>query len=332
MTIFNCKRCNFETQYKHVLIQHLNRKRECIPVASDVSRDDLLKELIKPKQCNPLACTYCNKTFTERANRYRHEKSCVERTTAPCNVNVVTEVKQHDKNQNTDILNAMLQQISQLQEQVKVLSNTSHSTYPIATNSTSNITSSTNNSNNTTSYVQNNYIINNNPNGQIQLKPFGQERTDHITESHINHSLHNCDTDGFFNLFKLIHLNKEVPENQNVRYKSLKQKIIEVYDGEKWSQHSADWVLEKIVYCGWKILQQHYIDLKMLDLENENHVISKVLADVGTRSGQQYYRIKNEIFMILRDHSDRGTLCVVDGSSDPPQNELLNVDHPPPPS
>lgn len=39
---YNCKRCGFETQYKQVLVRHLQKKKTC---EGGISRSDLLHEL-----------------------------------------------------------------------------------------------------------------------------------------------------------------------------------------------------------------------------------------------------------------------------------------------
>ncbi len=77
--MFDCKRCGSSFVLKSNLKLHLNRKRPCQAVLSDISAETLLKELpgldrIIPDITYP--CTKCGKQFNHKSNMYVHRKTC----------------------------------------------------------------------------------------------------------------------------------------------------------------------------------------------------------------------------------------------------------------
>ena len=73
----NCPRCGFQSKFKHVILNHLNRKKVCNALLADISKDDAVKTLNK-KQLNEVTykCSYCERLFNDNSNRYKHEKIC----------------------------------------------------------------------------------------------------------------------------------------------------------------------------------------------------------------------------------------------------------------
>ena len=97
MVNYKCLRCGFETSHKNNFRKHIFRKFVCKPILNEVDIN-FIREKYKslesenakkrnPKcnpfvipassQCNPLVkkykCKYCNKEFTKRQNKWRHE-------------------------------------------------------------------------------------------------------------------------------------------------------------------------------------------------------------------------------------------------------------------
>ena len=81
MTTYKCARCSFETKYKHVLQDHLQRKSECPTILSNESREKLLEILKCPIECKDVTydCSFCDKQFNSSGNRSRHQKICKKR-------------------------------------------------------------------------------------------------------------------------------------------------------------------------------------------------------------------------------------------------------------
>ncbi len=86
MVFYKCPRCGFETHHKAVFKKHLNRKKICQTNFSNISIkkiirmfslniDNISKDISKKdKKCNKnFKCKYCDKLFSSRQSRSRHE-------------------------------------------------------------------------------------------------------------------------------------------------------------------------------------------------------------------------------------------------------------------
>ena len=104
MVNYNCLRCGFTTNHKNNFRKHIYRKFICKPILKEIPiisiRDDF--EMKEPKSCNQNVikcnhnvitngskinhkCRYCNKKFSKRQNRWRHEKYfCKEKNKDNC--------------------------------------------------------------------------------------------------------------------------------------------------------------------------------------------------------------------------------------------------------
>jgi hypothetical protein len=69
MSDYKCSRCGFESKYKHVLINHLQKKLECPTTFSNETRE-LLLENTRLKKYNDVTyeCIYCRKKFNTVGN------------------------------------------------------------------------------------------------------------------------------------------------------------------------------------------------------------------------------------------------------------------------
>lgn len=158
-------------------------------------------------------------------------------------------------------------------------------------------------------------IVNNGPvyngpvyNQSIVLKPFGQENTSYITEEQKTDCLLRLKT-GFLSLVKMIHFDEDnAPENRNVRVKSSKQQIIEVFDGKEWVQHDASWVLDNILAHGYKILSRHFIENCTKDfMKDRQEYIHKFITDISDSQeprSKMYYGIRREIWIMIKQDTD----------------------------
>ena len=106
MVEYLCHRCGYNTNKKSNIIQHLNRKKICKPILSDISIEDIKNhynleiKIIHQKNTNltPITpifnkitpnytkktqkkmdikeCSYCNKEFSRRDSLTRHLNRC----------------------------------------------------------------------------------------------------------------------------------------------------------------------------------------------------------------------------------------------------------------
>lgn len=271
--MYTCKRCGYTTPLKGSLVTHLKRKNPCPCTHCTTDCSELLAELA-PQRVGSYKCEWCDTTFTQLPNKYRHKKICKNR--------VVEEPPQ-----NSEPYNNLVAQITSLIETLKA-KETSHVT-------------------NVTNHVTNNVNL------IVQLNKFGEEQLDHISPDNKTEYVLNM-ANGFTRLIKHIHFHEDMPSNNNIRYKSYKQNIIEVLeDDNTWVEHDAGWVLDKMVNKGWKILQRHLIENISSDVFVDNHMtLNAFLQKIACKHGKEYRGIKREIFMIIKNHTGK-TLYVVSG-------------------
>ncbi len=90
--MYDCKRCGSSFEMKANLKTHLNRKRTCKAVLSDISVSNLLLELPnlgKTVINTTCSCTKCGKQFNHKSNMYVHRKKCMTQSTT----NLLTEIQ-----------------------------------------------------------------------------------------------------------------------------------------------------------------------------------------------------------------------------------------------
>jgi hypothetical protein len=197
--MYQCKRCSYTSSRKSDFIQHLKRKIPCQvkPDGISVSVDDMLKDITRQDKVIP--CTYCDKSFTSIQGRCQHLKHfCKVRQQEQCDIE------------------QLKQQVSELTEKV--------STMTTSITQTNNTTNNTNNTNNT--MINNNTTIN-----LPALRNFGEENMAAIPLQFIRDCYMNLNLKM---LFEELHCTPEYPENHNVRLKSTKRELLEIYKDNKW--------------------------------------------------------------------------------------------------
>lgn len=103
----------------------------------------------------------------------------------------------------------------------------------------------------------NNNITNNNTvnNFNIVLREFNTETLDHLPKEFLTNCFMNKDIPM---LIENIFFDKDCPENHNVRLKSLRYKMMQVFQDNKWVTKQSDDVLNQLVDKGSTILKKHY--------------------------------------------------------------------------
>jgi hypothetical protein len=103
-------------------------------------------------------------------------------------------------------------------------------------------TSNTNNYNKCN--IQNNIVINS----------FGMENMKHLPPSFLNYCFANKE---IAKLIENIHFDNQCPENHNVRLKSAKKELMEVYTDGKWVISDQDKTLTDLIQNGYRVLRSH---------------------------------------------------------------------------
>ena len=229
--MYTCKRCGYESKYKHCLQNHLKRKVICKFTSEDISVEILLDELIdnKDESVKTYDCEYCGKKFNKCSNKSRHKNIC----------------KKKPKDTET-IVNELSEQVKKLQSKIDELQipNTSH-----------NITNNTNNT------QINNVSING-----VKLKDFGRENMDAVPNSLMSYLFMEL---RFRDLLSQLHCDPNFPENQNIRIRSVKRNTMEIFRNNKWDIVSFSKGLQELLLQGHRIFKDFYKNDKERILEED---------------------------------------------------------------
>lgn len=215
--MYCCKRCGYDSKLKQSLVRHLQRLKECPPIYESSERSELLKELQVPDKVLNNDCWYCR-----HCNQGFNNKSNMYRHAKVCKSNLANE--QND-------------QIRYLRTELDNLKTKIDNTKP---------TSSTVNNN-----TQNVHVI---QNINIQVREFGFENMSHLPQDFLNYCFANKK---IVDLIDNIHFDKECPENHNVRLRSKKQELMEVFENGKWIVKDQDQTLMELIEKGYRILYRH---------------------------------------------------------------------------
>ena len=179
--------------------------------------NNLMNHIEKCKgKINKLECMYCNEIFTLAPAKYRHQKTCKLKTKNDFPFSDL--IIQNINNDNTQIINN--------------------------TNIINDNKQITNNDNKQITNNDNRQIINNNI--TLQIRNFGDENKDYIT----NAFLLQCYKNGYYGLVEMIenvYFNKEHPENHNVRIGSLKNKYLEIHKDDEWVPQGVNETLNRMI-------------------------------------------------------------------------------------
>lgn len=316
-----CPRCGDSFKRKENLIAHLKRKTECPSTVSDGTRQSFI-DALTTKQYNEKTydCQYCNKKFNLASCKSRHKKICKKNPTniqEPLQDEASTSQSVQDTNgasTSTNFINTdgastsqvvldredfelMKQELKELKE-LKVLMQELVASSKLERNTTNNV--STNNSNNNNNTNNTNNTIN------IHLNTFGNESTSHLTKEFLSYCILNPKK-GMASLIESIHYNKSIPENQNLRCKSLKQNVFEKYTEDEWRACDASNTLDELIRKGYRILNSHYADNiinqpDFYDDEQKQRAYEKFrfLSDV---TSNDYFAVKRELRILVKDRT-----------------------------
>lgn len=262
---YTCDRCGYKTNNKQNIKNHLKRKNPCAPLLSDDNIEDLYEKYFgtQTQIAKELACHNCGKGFNSRSGLHYHTKIC--------------------KTNASDIhLRELQETVHQLQNKLNKIESTNMFT--------------TNTQNNT----QN--IFNIIATGSCKINDFGKETIDHITKTFLKSCLLRKE-EGVKKLVAEVHLNCNVPENQNIRYKSIKHKTLEIFRNNRWIECNQSTTLDILINNGYRILSKHFIDNIDIDTDlilRQEH-LTKWLAEIGTKSTNTYFDLRRDLCLLIKD-------------------------------
>lgn len=142
----------------------------------------------------------------------------------------------------------------------------------------------------------------------VNIHAYGNENMNYITPEFLTQCVKSTAYDGIPRFIENIHINPEHPENQNIRGRSIRQNMLEVFDGKSWKLNHAGTVLDKLMQKGCKIFYNHLMR-GMDESEDLQMVLEKQLIDLADvtkkRKSETYYKIRrNLFFMFFQDKPD----------------------------
>ena len=221
MVEYKCERCHYISKHKGSIKNHFQRKNHCKPIYSDITNDEQLEKLNKPKEKRQeFICNKCNKVFNTRQGKYQHQKRCKQEL-------VVFEEKKNDN-----------QKIQDLENELKLMKE-------LFIEKLKNVQSITNNNNNNIETQNNtNIFIGFNDKENIHKLINGCQQT--LMELEKNRSKDKCLTI----YVNAAHFNPEHPEAHNIRLTNLKPdyKLIDIRDENgEWKKEPQKEIFNNLI-------------------------------------------------------------------------------------
>lgn len=270
---FKCTRCGYETLRKADLKKHLQKKRVCPPTLADIDRWKVLDEVSKDiEQDGKYTCEFCEKSFATPQGKYQHKRRCTS--------NPESEDEMQDQ------LERMKEQIVTLQKELMETKN-----IPPGQGMTTVV-------NNTNNGIVNNNTIHNNI--TLNLRNFNQENMEAVPVHFLRSCFMNLE---FATLFENLHCDPDYPENHNVRIKSSKRQLLEIYRNNRWNATPFVIGLKEVIAQLHQIFDQFYkrhseVVQEDMNQEEIREILDK-LEEIGNLNNKIIIPVKNELLAVL---------------------------------
>ena len=222
MVTYKCYDCDKIYNNKCDYNRHLQRKKPCKMKKTSATSAKKIAKNRQEKSTTKYQCDFCLNLFTRKDSLDKHLSS-------RCKVKT-----QQDQNKE-QILNDLLEEMKNLRKQNEELkteminikqnnTNINHGNIDNSTNKT--IDNSTNNTIN------------------INLVAFGKENYDNLTEKDYKNII-NKGYKSIQELVKMMHFNKNRPENHNIYISNIRDTYVIVYDGSDWKLRTRKEAIEE---------------------------------------------------------------------------------------
>lgn len=288
MSTWECKRCGHVSSCKGNLVKHLQRKTACESLLSDCSVSECL-DVLNKKEYNETTyeCNLCHRKFNSRSSRYRHQNSC-----------------KHKMDVETDnTISLLKKQVEDQQKQMNMLKETVEKA--LASNDVKVLNTNNGTINNTTINIH------------VPPRNFGEENRDAIPLSFIRSTFMNLE---FRELFESLHFDPQYPENHNVRIKSVKRDLLEIYHNDKWNTLTSITGMKKIIeqlYMIYDEFRKQHADAALEDMSQEEfEELENQLVEIrdwihNTEAKLKQCAVTKEITAVLE--TNRGNLLTAPG-------------------
>lgn len=284
--MFECKRCGYDTSLKNNLIIHLQSKRICQSIISDLPREELIEDLRKKTSTNIISyvCSYCNKDCNSKSTFYRHKKIC-----------------EKNPNSSMETILSLKQELINLKSEIEDLKKIKHTSTPTNQNCGNNNTINSNNK-----------IINN---INVVIRNFGNENMEALPKETIGDYFLNLQ---FKDLLEILHYHPDYPENKNIRIKSLKRQVLEIYKNNQWNVTTFMDGLNEIVLQAQQIFEDYYKKNKntIADEMTKEELISRIkLLDDIKELDQKYVKpIHKDLQIMLENYRNNDATLTIDNN------------------
>jgi hypothetical protein len=154
-----------------------------------------------------------------------------------------------------------------------------------------------------TSQCQNitNNITNNNITNQIIINNFGDEDISHITKRQLIRAFKMC-KEFPLEMIKMIHFNKEKPENHNIYKPNFKDKYVKYFNDSVWKMGDAMKIITELYMSKMDIAEERFEELKpylsditkdrfqwFLDNREETEVMSEIIKKIAEMMYNERY-------------------------------------------
>lgn len=237
-----------------------------------------------------ISCKYCDKKVQTKSSLNRHFKICKLK---PITLSDLPSIESSIKNK--------------INEQLMTVNN--------------NYSKVINNTVNNTQNIQNIIVMD-----KINLREFGKEDLDHITDEVMNKVIKYPQA-GILNLIREIHFNDTMPQNQNINMLNKKEQFIEIFNGKEWKKQDKKIAIQNII-TSKKDIMDDYVEEKteknlisnfikdnyenfseMLDnyiRESLGHYDEQIKTNIAKKCQKLYKEIFNQAELVLFDYLQKG--------------------------
>jgi hypothetical protein len=149
--------------------------------------------------------------------------------------------------------------------------------------------------------------VTNSTTNNITINNYGSENIDHILQDHefMTRCVKTMLSEGIPELLRKIHFDDEHPENQNVRLRSLKRDLMEIF-ADRWKVVPGTKTTEKLIHKGLRLLGEFY-DTTMRENPHDetDQRYQKIMMIVVGRSGNEYFAVRRHTKAMIQDETER---------------------------
>jgi hypothetical protein len=157
--------------------------------------------------------------------------------------------------------------------------------------------------------ITNNTITNNgNINNHIIINNFGNEDNSHITKKQLIKAFKMCN-EFPIEMIKLVHFNKEKPENHNIYKPNFKDKYVKYFNDSIWKMGDAKKIITELYMSKMDIAEEKFEELKpylseltqdRFQLFLDNREEAEVMTEIIKKIGEMLYNEKSVVLQNLQ--------------------------------